>query len=649
MTEQYLKQAEGVMLNGYYKYAMELYDTILKYDKENVEALIGKGNCYKLLNDEENANRYYKMAKSIDPKVTIPDVWKYRQREKLRAGDNTAIKKRYYELFGIQNEQLNIEDIPLPTGDTEITEYNIKVTTTAKPVTPVAKKLTQEELLESMKQRQLVIRGGRARMLSMGGIRHIVPDMSTALDGAGFDIDPGFLFRKKEHVFNLSPLAGYYYKESKLISSQTENHHALIVTPNNSYGDVSYPNDFLFSSIRPVYMNTLNVEQMPWSRVSNSGNQFGGMWILGFKPSAYFGIAGRFGYEHIPYGEAVESPGNTVTGGATFSKYEWQAGLGFCIPITPAFDNKIEITSSFGYYSPEPDFANIKNNFLFNAPYSLFNGYTQSLSKTEPIVITSPPFLANKEYKDIFEATGYNVKTNLHFISGNCEHEVFFTLETPIDIKYYTQAEQITKDLTGLITISTMKSEKIQVGHSYDFSLKTGLRNDFKYVAIGARYEVNTTSYYFNSTQLAKFSPSIVNGFVPDLLLQNSMQKAYRLLIGLNIKPVWLISLPIEFEYALNDINTDTLGFYHIEKIIRVGLEIRLVPLFAIRTGISYDYNLNSYARGYPYASGTPENPILNLLTFTGGFGFDLPLFELNIGAAYSKIYYNPLPLGITT
>ncbi|MCX7698861.1 MAG: hypothetical protein N2114_05295, partial [Candidatus Goldbacteria bacterium] len=194
-----------------------------------------------------------------------------------------------------------------------------------------------------------------------------------------------------------------------------------------------------------------------------------------------------------------------------------------------------------------------------------------------------------------------------------------------------------------------MKSDKRQVGHSYDFSLKTGLRNDFKYVAIGARYEVNTTSYYFYSTQLAKFSPSIVNGFVPDLLLQNSMQKAYRLLIGLNIKPVWLISLPIEFEYALNDINTDTLGFYHIEKIIRAGLEIRPVPLFAIRTGISYDYNLNSYARRYPYAPGTPENPILNLLTFTGGFGFDLPLFELNIGAAYSKIYYNPLPLGITT
>jgi len=320
ITIQYLQQAEGVMLNGYYKYALELYDTILKYDRENVDALLGKSRCYRLLNDEENASRFYNIAKSINPSVSEPDISKYKKREKLRKGDNTAIKKRYYELFGKQEDKFSVEDIPLPTGKNEISEYNIKVTTTAKPEKPVAKKLTEAELLESMKQRQLIIRGGRARMLSLGGIRHIVPDMSTALDGAGFDIDAGFLFRKKEHVFNLSPLAGYYYKEDKLIASQTTNHHALIVTPNNSYGDVGFPNDFLFSSIRPVYMNTLNVEQTPDSRVANSGNQFGGMWILGFKPSPFFGIAGRFGYEHIPYGEAVESPGNTVTGGATFSK-----------------------------------------------------------------------------------------------------------------------------------------------------------------------------------------------------------------------------------------------------------------------------------------------------------------------------------------
>ncbi len=646
ITLQYLQQAEGVMLNGYYKYAIELYDTILKYDKENTDALIGKGNCFKLLNDSESAERYYSIAKSINPSVSIPDISKYRQREKLRKGDTTAIKKRYYELFGKQ--EINIEDIPLPTGDVEISEYNIKVTTTAKSEKPVAKKPTEAELLESMKQRQLIIRGGRARMLSLGGIRHIVPDMSTALDGAGFDIDSGFLFRKKEHVFNLSPLVGYYYKKNKLITSQTENHHALIVTPNNSYGEVGFPNDFIFSSIRPVYMNTLNVEDTPFSRVSNSGNQFGGMWILGLKPSQFFGIAGRFGYEHIPYGEAVESPGNTVTGGATFSKYEWQAGAGFCIPITPAFDNKIEITSSFGCYSPEPDYVNIKNNFLFNAPYSLFNGYTQSLNKTEPVILTSPPFLANKEYKDIFEATGYTVKTNLHFMNGNCEHEVFLTLETPVDIKYYTQAEQTIKDLTGLVTISTTKSEKTQIGHSYDFSLKAGFRNDFKYVAIGARYEINTTSYYFYSTQLAKFYPSIKDEFVPDLLLQSSMQKAYRILLGLNVKPIWIISFPVEFEYALNDINTETIGLYHIEKIIRAGLEIRPVPLFAIRGGISYDYNTNTFARGYPYDAGTSENPILNLLTFTGGFGFDLPLFEFNIGIAYSRVYYTPLPSSVS-
>jgi|DewCreStandDraft_4_1066084.scaffolds.fasta_scaffold09951_5 tetratricopeptide (TPR) repeat protein len=643
----YLKQAEGLMLLGNYKYAIDLYDTVLKIDRENVFALIGKGNCYKLLNDTQGAEKNYNLAKSINPDIKIPDIWKYREREKLRKGDNTQIKKRYYELFGQQNTNISIDEIPLPTGDTEITE-NIKVTVTAKTEKPVAKQLTQAELLESMKQRQLIIRGGKARMLSMGGMKHIVPDMSTALDGAAFDIDAGFLFRKKEHVFNLSPLAGYYYKENKLITSQTVNHHALIVTPNNSYGEVGYPNDFLFSSIRPVYMNTLNVEQEIGSRVSNSGNQFGGMWILGFKPSPFFGIAGRFGYEHIPYGEAVESPGNTVTGGATFSKYEWQAGVGFCIPITPAFDNKIEITSCFGNYSPEPDYTNIKNNFLFNAPYSLFNGYTQSLSKTEPIVISTPPFFANKEYKDIFEATGYTVKTNLHFISGNCEHEVFFTLETPIDIKYFTQTEQTIKDITGLTTISTITTEKTQVGHSYDFSLKTGFRNDFKYIAIGARYELNTTSYYFYSTQLAKFSPNIIDSFVPDLLLQNSMQKAYRFLIGLNIKPIWIITFPIEFEYALNDINTDTIGLYHIEKIIRAGFEIRPVPLFAIRAGISYDYNLNSFARGYPFDVGTSENPILNLLTYTAGFGFDLPLFEFNIGLSYSRIYYTPLQLNVS-
>lgn len=649
ITAQYLRLAEGVMLNGYYKYALELYETILKYDRENVEALLGKSRCYKLLNDEENATRYYSIAKSINPSVPVPDVSLYRQREKLRKGNTSEIKKRYYELFGKQDNSFNIEDIPLPTGGTEISEYNIKVTTIEKPEKPVAKKLTEAELLDSMRQRQLIIRGGRARMLSIGGIRHIVPDMSTALDGAGFDIDAGFLFRKKEHVFNLSPLAGYYYKESRLLPTDTTSHHALIATANNSYGEVGFPNEFIFSSIRPVYMNTLNVEHDLASRVSNSGNQYGGMWILGFKPSPVFGIAGRFGYEHIPYGEAVEQPGNTVTGGATFSKYEWQAGAGFCIPITPAFDNKIEITSSIGCYSPEPDYANIKNNFLFNAPYSLFNGYTQSLSKTEPITLTSPPFLANKEYKDIFEASGYTVRTNLHFMNGNCEHEAFLTIETPIDIKYFTQAEQTIKDITGLTTIDIIKSEKTQVGHSYDFSIKAGFRNDFKYVAIGARYELNTTSHYFYSTQLAKFSPNILDIFVPDLLLQSSMQKAYRFLIGLNVKPIWVITFPVEFEYALNDINTELVGLYHIEKIIRAGLEIRPVPLFAVRMGISYDYNLNSFARGYPYDAGTCENPILNLLTFSGGIGFDLPLFEFNIGFSHSRIYYTPLPLGVST
>ena len=79
---------------------------------------------------------------------------------------------------------------------------------------------------------------------------------------------------------------------------------------------------------------------------------------------------------------------------------------------------------------------------------------------------------------------------------------------------------------------------------------------------------------------------------VPDFasMITNRMAQysnAYKITAGINIKPIWVITIPIEFEYDATDIRfaSQQIGTLYLDKIIRLGLELKPVPLFAVRGG----------------------------------------------------------------
>ena len=125
------------MMNGNYQYAVKLYDTVLKMDPANVDAMIGKGAACKMMGDDCGGDLMYENAKKINPDVVLPDLWKYSERERLRtAADNAEIVKSYHEMFDKKPapaaQDLNISGVPLPTGQVEVT--GVRVTPAATDV-----------------------------------------------------------------------------------------------------------------------------------------------------------------------------------------------------------------------------------------------------------------------------------------------------------------------------------------------------------------------------------------------------------------------------------------------------------------------------------------------------------------------------------
>ena len=177
-------------------------------------------------------------------------------------------------------------------------------------------------------------------MLSLGGIKFVYPDMTTAMDGAAMGIDTGYLFRRKQHVFNLEPYAGYYYRNTGIpLLGITDQNHSLVTILTYSLGEVNTPNDYLVTVVRPVFQNSFdlhNTSFIPPSLpqvLTSSGNQFGGNFMLGIKPVPYFGMSGEFGYEYLPYNQVIDDGINIPTMGSTyFNRIEWQAGAGFFLP-----------------------------------------------------------------------------------------------------------------------------------------------------------------------------------------------------------------------------------------------------------------------------------------------------------------------------
>jgi tetratricopeptide (TPR) repeat protein len=673
-VNQYLDQAEGVMQNGSYKYAKDLYDVVLKIDQNNVSALMGKGSASKMLGDDAAGDTYYDKAHKLDPNAVIPDLWKYKEKDRLRSDKNKDdIRKAYHDMFDKKPAagDLNIGGVPLPTGGVEIT--GVGVTTAAKGLEkPVARDTTEEDKKKMLADREWQIRGGNAKMLSLGGIKFVYPDMSTAMDGASFGIDTGFMFRRKQHVFSLNPYAGYYYKDNvQAVTGYPDKMHSLFVTENNSLGDVGMPNDYFMTDVKPVFQNSFLYKESQWNplpemndRLTNEGTDVGGQFILGIKPIQYFAMAGGASYQYIPYNEVIldNSSSNSINamGQSTYTKLDWRAGMGFCIPTVFTNMDQLDLTTMFGTYSPDPDYSDLKNGFLTRLPYSLFQGYTMTVSKSNYWVDQNrQPYIGTDTHEDIFQSDGYVIKTNLHYMYGNALHEFFAYLETPIGLKYTEQTKITTKDTAtgGILYNHETDSPLTDVGSANAFIFKTGIRDDFNYIGIGIRYEVENENYYLNTTRfasdLSQFMPSDLQrneeilpyvpdfksiGMTPDMRMYDYN---YKIISGINIKPVWAFDIPIEFEYdAMNISGTYTGDFLMLDKIIRAGLELKPIPFFAVRGGLSYE--TISFLSPILAEPGSASNPYNCIVGYHFGTGFDLPIFEFNAGGAYKRVFSSP-------
>jgi hypothetical protein len=460
----------------------------------------------------------------------------------------------------------------------------------------------------------------------------------------------------------LDPYAGYYYKDNvQAVNGYPDKMHSLLITENDSLGDVGMPNDYFMTDVKPVFQNSFMYKENQWNpfpelneRLTNAGSDMGGQFILGIKPIQYFGMAGGAGYQYIPYNEvSIDQYGNTTMGQSTYTKLEWRAGTGFCIPNAFTNMDQIDLTTSFGTYSPDPDYSDLKDNFLFRLPYSMFQGYTMDVTKSTYRPVTYSPFALTDEHEDIFQSEGYVIKTNLHYMYGNALHEFFVYFENPIALKYTYQSKITTKDTAtgGLLLNSVSSTAQTDVGSANAFIFKTGVRDDFYYVGIGIRYEMENRNYYLNTTIPAQFMPPLIQNeailpFVPDfrsfspLGSMKQYDSNYKLITGINIKPVWAFDIPIEYEYdAMN--MSGVFNTLILDKIIRAGLELKPIPFFAVRGGLSYEtLSYLAPGRGEPGSTG---NPFICIAGYHFGLGFDLPIFEFNAGGAYKRVFLSPM------
>lgn len=631
---QYLYQAGNMFEIGKYSDAVILYDTVLVMDKDSVEAYAGKGNCYMLMGKDKQAKEMYDKAKLIDPTFKEPNLSRYFELAKQRGRNNDKIREKYYSLFGKGAKTASAE---VPAADEK---------TGVKEETPSAAAKRAEEPKEWWSK------GGKAKMTSLGGIKHVYPDLSTAMDGASRGIEAGLLFRRDKHFFQLQPFIGKYNHTIKAPGGAEFKEETFAADINDSFGEVGWPNKFFMNSIRPYYMNSFTVDSTTNypgdSRYTNTGNMFGGMYLFGFKPIPLFGLAGRAGYKYVPYQQSTDGAASVVIS----TELSWNASAGLYLPYLFMPTDELDITASVGSYSPSLTLEDIMNRNMKGLPDSLLYSYNKKYTMSYQLDTSMlPAWLTSllpevydsvrRDVSTIVDTTGYNVKGNIHYMAGNGQHEFFAYVEAPVNLEYKANTtDEINVIIFGAATnVTRTSSEKVRLGNGRKFKFETGIRNNLLYVIPGLRY-----SYDYDETYT--YMASMISE------VGRLISKKHSIIAGAAITPVEQLAVPLEFEYGYRAAENLVSGVSYksdtTEFKMRGGIEVKPVPVAAIRGGVSYEFIRNDGSAYGNISSGQQGNPFINCIGYYAGGGFDMPLFELNVGAAYKKLYPSPALSGAT-
>ena len=639
---QYLYQAGNMFEIGKYADAIILYDTVLVMEKDSVQAIAGKGNCYMLMGKDKQAKEMYDKAKLIDPTFKEPNLERYFEIAKQRGRNIDKIREKYNRLFGKGAKTAGEAETALPVTET----------TSVKPAA-----VTKEEIKRAEETKEWWSKGGKAKMTSLGGIKHVYPDLSTAMDGASRGIEAGLLFRKDSHFFQLQPFIGKYNHTIKAPDGAEYKTEVFAADVNESFGEVGWPNKFFMNSIKPYYMNSFRKDSMtppdgsliPKSWYTNTGNMYGGMYLFGFKPIPLFGIAGRAGYRYVPYQQSDDGVATNVVS----TELTWNASAGLYLPYLAVPTDELDITASVGSYSPSLTLEDIMNGNLRNLPESLLYSYNKKHTMSNPVDFsTLPTWLQDlitplgvfdsirNDVSTIIETTGYNVKGNLHYMTGNGQHEFFAFMEAPMNLEY---KESTTDEINVLIfggaqNVTRSATEKVRLGNGRKVKFETGIRNNFTFLTTGVRY-----GYDYDEIYTYKTSSIYDEGRL--------IAKKHTMITGLNFTPVDQLTVPVEFEYGYGtaenykggiSLKSETTDFE-----VRGGIEVKPIPKAALRGGISYEFIRNDGSAYGNISSGQQGNPFLNCIGYYAGGGFDMPLFELNVGAAYKRLYPSPAMSGV--
>ncbi len=687
---QYMEQANNIFSMGKYKQALKLYETAFKINADNIQAVIGQGNCHEMMGEPKASKVDYDLAKSMDPSFVKPDLSRYKAMDKERAKGKSAddIRAKYYDLFpgmkkGVtttpatgDRNMVNAMAGGPPAGQAEasgstktsvsmeatgaatvLTENDVKKMTVTEKAKPDMDKLTNEEAQQFMDDRLYDFRGGHGKMEALGGMRHIIPDMTTSMDGGSFGLDTALLFRKKTHVFNLEPFYGLYTKNTTYNTPDpkiTNNYRTQLISLEDSVGELNFPSQYFFNRVKPFLSNSFmegRLDNMPVPpasiRMANTGSFFGGEYTLGFKPISLMGFTIASGYEYSPYYQDISVGVTHTTTTITNMQFYWRAGVGVYLPYLFTKNDQLEAHINYGAYRPEALVADLRNNKLFGMPYSLINDYSKKITEHG-----ATPYDFSMRYEDSnnMEATGNNIKASVHYMYGNNLQEVFFFYEMPHNIKYKVSK---TSDLFvegSAVPISSTVVVQEDAGTEKRWNGKTGFRSNFRYLTIGLRYEYDSRETYISSTYTVDYqAPAIFDQLVPQgaLLKGREYEKNTRLTLGVNLTPVDLINLPFEYETNQYYINMGGSIMTSDSYVFRGGLQLKPTPFFAIRGGISYEvFRYGGTGFGDP---GTDSNPTRNILGYHFGAGIDMPLFEFNAGGAIKTLTRSPLPAALSS
>ncbi len=627
---QYVEQATIVFNLGRYEEAIELYDIAIKMNSNAADAYLGKGNCYAMMNNNLQAQKMYEKALLIDPTLKIPDLSWRKNIAKQRGVNADKIRAKYYALIGKgeKTEETDAVAETEPAAEAKVTEK------------------TKQEIKQVQEERELWSRGGRARTTALGGIELVSPDISTALDGASRGIEAGLLFRREKHFFNFQPFVGKTGRVVKYPDGSEEFGENFAADINDSLFEIGWPNKNFMNSIRPLYTNSymLRTTAGPDSRESNTGNLFGGEYIAGFKPIPLFGIAGRIGYEYSPY---QESDG-TKTAGITTTGLKWNVSSGIFLPYIFNQTDELDITASFGTYSPRLNLSDLSNENLKNLPYSMKDGVSRKYTITTPI-LPSDPILGwlsglgvdlssldaiKKEDSVTIESTGYDIKGNIHYMIGNGQHEIALFIGAPSLIEYkMNTTEEYKGSIAGApVPITASSTNKVIIGKERGFEIGAAVRSNIKYVIPALKYGQKYTENYMYSS-------------VPGVSITGkNITRQHNIVTGINIAPVEQFAMPLEYEYDYLSFENAGIRKSSVRNEVRGGIEVKPVSVIALRGGMSYSFTRFDGTGMAP--SGRQGNPFINSLGYHFGGGFDMPMFELNAGGSYKKIYESPSPAG---